>query len=355
MRSSTKPRIVVLGGGFGGLETAFYLRWRLGERADITLISDKDRFLFKPNTIYIPFGLDPEKLMIRLDRPTRRKGITLVQARAREIDPAAKVVHTEDGHFAYNFLVVATGAGTRPEEIPGLREYAETIWTPEAMLGLRAAFARLLADARQGQHRKVLFVVPPNNKCAGPLYELLFMLDTWLRRNRGRAPVDITWTTYEQSYIQAFGPRLHEVASGEFRERGIAGYTGYTAVHEREQFSVRCARRVSTLRRLHAVRGPPAGRARVPPNQHGDPPGRRQPEHLCGGRRGRLPGEASLPRVSPGRCGRGAPGGADPRDAGHGGVRSGQHVRHGAVRQGDVRPGAAPPDRQPREADRGAA
>ncbi len=228
MPITARPQIVVLGGGFGGLEAAFYLRWRLGERAHITLVSDRDRFLFKPNTIYIPFGLDPGKLTIRLDRPTRRKGITLVQARAREIDPAAKVVHTEDGHFAYNFLVVATGAGMRPEEIPGLREYAETIWTPEAMLGLRAAFARLLADARQGQHRKVLFLVPPNNKCAGPLYELVFMLDTWLRRNRGRAPVDITWTTYEQSYIQAFGPRLHEVASGEFRERGIAGYTGYT-------------------------------------------------------------------------------------------------------------------------------
>ncbi len=51
----------------------------------------------------------------------------------------------------------------RPEEIPGLAEHAETIWTPEAMLNLRAAFARLLADARQGTRRQVLFLVPPTS------------------------------------------------------------------------------------------------------------------------------------------------------------------------------------------------
>jgi sulfide:quinone oxidoreductase len=48
--------VVVLGGGFGGLEAAFYLRHRLGDRVDLTLVSDQDHFLFKPNTIYIPFG-----------------------------------------------------------------------------------------------------------------------------------------------------------------------------------------------------------------------------------------------------------------------------------------------------------
>ncbi len=224
MPALARPKVLVLGGGFGGLEAAFYLRWRLGERADLTLVSDRDRFLFKPNLIYIPFGLDPEKLTIPLDRPTRRKNITFVQARAHEIDPAAKVVATDRGPIPYDYLIVATGATMRPAEIPGLAEHAETIWTPEAMLSLRAAFARLLADARQNKRRRVLFLVPPNNKCAGPLYELVFMLDTWLHRNRGRAAVDLAWSTYEASFIQTFGPRLHEVVVGEFARRGVSGH-----------------------------------------------------------------------------------------------------------------------------------
>ncbi len=70
------PRVVVLGGGFGGLEAAFYLRMRLGDRARISLVSDQDHFLYKPNTIYIPFGMDPERLKIPLARPTQRKDIT---------------------------------------------------------------------------------------------------------------------------------------------------------------------------------------------------------------------------------------------------------------------------------------
>src|SRR6266511_3713784 len=76
-----------------------------------------------------------------------------------------------------------------------------------------------------GQDQEVLFVVPENNKCAGPLYEIAFMLETWLRRNKVRDRVMITYSTFEQSFIQAFGPRLHEVVVAEFAERGIEGHT----------------------------------------------------------------------------------------------------------------------------------
>src|ERR687887_368959 len=63
-------RVVVVGGGFGGLETAFDLRLLAGDRAEITLVSDQDHFLFKPNSIYVPFGLDPDRLQV----PHARRG-----------------------------------------------------------------------------------------------------------------------------------------------------------------------------------------------------------------------------------------------------------------------------------------
>jgi sulfide:quinone oxidoreductase len=227
--NGARANVAVLGGGFGGLEAAFYLRMKLGERANITLVSDKDYFLFKPNTIYIPFGLDPEKLKVGLRRPTRRKKITFVKDRVREVDADAKRVRTDGRELSYDYLVVATGADMRPEEVPGLRENAETIWTPREMLALRLALYELLEEAREGKHRRVLFLVAPNNKCAGPLYELVFMLDTWLRRKKVRASIDLTWSTYEQTYIQAFGPRLHDHVVSEFERRVIAGHTNYVA------------------------------------------------------------------------------------------------------------------------------
>lgn len=225
MALKARPNIVVLGAGFAGLEAAFYLRMKLADRANITLVSDKEHFLFKPNTIYIPFGLDPEKLLIRLDKPTRQKQINFIQDTVYEIDPVKKLVDTETPAIHYDHLIVATGAGMRAGEVPGLSRHAQTIWTPQDMLRLRYALHELAEDAGHGRRRKVLFLVPPNNKCSGPLYEMVFMLDTWLRREGYREMVNITWTTVESSYIQAFGPRLDQVVREEFEQRDITGYT----------------------------------------------------------------------------------------------------------------------------------
>jgi NADH dehydrogenase FAD-containing subunit len=220
--------VVVLGGGFGGLEAAFDLRRRVGGRARISLVSDQDHFLFKPNSIYVPFGLDPERLRVPLARPTGRKGIEFVQAHAHEVDPEARRLVVDGRALPYDFLVIATGAGMRAEEVPGLGEHAISTWTPDDMLRLRDAFAELVAAAGRGERRRVLFLVPPNNKCAGPLYEVVLMLETWLRRRDARRGAEITWATYEDSYIQAFGPRLHDVVEREFDRRGITGHYGLT-------------------------------------------------------------------------------------------------------------------------------
>jgi sulfide:quinone oxidoreductase len=225
---SAGARVVVLGGGFGGLEAAFYLRMLVGERAQITLVSDRKCFLFKPNSIYVPFGLDPDRLRVPLARPMARKRIELIQASAREIDTDRRLVVAGNRSIPYDFLVVATGAGMRPSEIPGLAENAISTWTPVDMLRLRAGFEELVEAAIGNQRRRVLFLVPPNNKCAGPLYEIVLMLDSWLRRKKMRQSVEIGWSTFEQTYIQAFGPRLHDVVESEFERRGIAGHPAWT-------------------------------------------------------------------------------------------------------------------------------
>jgi sulfide:quinone oxidoreductase len=224
-----KLRITILGAGFAGLETLFLLRMRLRDRADLTLVSEREAFTFRPNTIYVPFGADPDDLVVDLSKPLRRRHIDFVEGTVTSVDPAAHTVHLADQRTVeYDKLVIATGAAMSPEEIPGLADHAATIWTPESMLGVRERFTRIRDDARDGLHSRVLFLIPPNNKCAGPLYEIVMMFETWLRREGVRDHVDITWSTFERSYIQAFGPRLHELVSEEFAERHIDGYTDET-------------------------------------------------------------------------------------------------------------------------------
>src|SRR5512132_1342802 len=225
--TAAKPRVLILGGGFGGLETAFDLRMLVGDRVKITLVSDQDHFLFKPNSVYVPFGLDPASLRVSLAAPASRRDIHLVEAHAHEVDPDARVVSANGEGFPYDMLVIATGSGVRAAEIPGLAEHAISTWTPQDMLRLRLAFASLVDAAHQNKHKRVIVVVPPNNKCAGPLYEITLMLETWLGGHDAREGTEIAWTTYERSYIQAFGPRLHEVVEKEFERRGIEGHCDY--------------------------------------------------------------------------------------------------------------------------------
>jgi sulfide:quinone oxidoreductase len=93
------------------------------------------------------------------------------------------------------------------------------------MLKLREAFEKVASSAGPGERKSVIFLLPPNNKCSGPLYEIVLMLETWLKRKKVREYVDIIWTTFEKGFIQVFGPRLHEVIGGEFDRRGIEGRT----------------------------------------------------------------------------------------------------------------------------------
>ncbi len=223
---TAKPRVLVLGGGFAALESAFLMRMRMRDRVDLTLVSDNDSFVFRPNTIYIPFGADPESLLVDLHKPLRRRNIAFEHGAVAEVDPEARRVSLADGReLAYDKLVIATGSATAAAEIPGLTEHAATVWTAQEMLGVRERFERVRDRARAGERPRVLFLIPPNNKCAGPLYEIVMMLETWLRREKVRDHVEITWSTFERSFIQAFGPLLHEVVAGEFAERGIAGHT----------------------------------------------------------------------------------------------------------------------------------
>ena len=223
---SQPPQVLVLGGGFAALEAAFLLRMRLHDDVDIRLVSDRDHFLFRPNSIYVPFGADPASLLVDLRKPFSKRGIDFVQGSVAEVDPDTRMVGLADGQrLRYDKLVIATGADTNAGEIPGLSEHAATIWTSDSMLEVRRRFEQARDAARRGEPSRVLFLVPPNNKCSGPLYEIVFMLETWLRRQDARDQVEITWSTYEHGFIQAFGPRLDDLVRSEFSERGIDGHT----------------------------------------------------------------------------------------------------------------------------------
>lgn len=224
----SSDRVVVLGSGFAGLETAFLLRRLAGEkRIELTVVSDQDDFLYTPDAIYLPFGGAERSLHVSLAGPMVRRRIKQRIATVEGIDPARGVVHIADGWpIHYERLVIATGADPNPDEIPGLAEQTCQIRTPGQLHRLGERLRDVARRAAQGLRQQVLFLVPPATTSAVPLYEIVLMLDTWLRRRDLRHRVDLVFTTHEDFYLQAFGSRLHDLVTVEFAARDISGHTG---------------------------------------------------------------------------------------------------------------------------------
>ncbi len=165
MSAAAQPKVVVLGGGFGGLEAAFSLRRTLGEGAGIRLVSDYDRFRFKPSTIYIPFGADPAKFEVPLRPPLAARDIAFLHGQVRNVDPAAKRVDVQQFEPTTMYLMEQAETGTfaevplRPSDDPLTPAEVD----PDKPDGLRARHVAVVAR-RQAAPRcvRVYSAMPPH-------------------------------------------------------------------------------------------------------------------------------------------------------------------------------------------------
>src|SRR5512146_2515455 len=91
----TMARIVVLGGSFGGLTAALELKRLLGKKADVTVVSDEDRFVFLPSLPWLIMGWRrPEDITLKVRDILRPKGIEFVHDAAKQVDPNAPKITT---------------------------------------------------------------------------------------------------------------------------------------------------------------------------------------------------------------------------------------------------------------------
>jgi NADH:quinone reductase (non-electrogenic) len=107
----TRHRVLIVGGGFGGL----YAAKELGkdERVEVTVVDRRNHFLFAPLLYQVATGaVSPGDIAQPLRSILRRqKNTTVLLGEAVDLDPVAREVHLSDGGpIAYDTLIVAAGA-----------------------------------------------------------------------------------------------------------------------------------------------------------------------------------------------------------------------------------------------------
>ena len=162
IQRNQKKRVVIVGGGLGGLRLAEDL---YGSGMQVVLI-DKNNFHQFPPLIYqiASAGIDPSSISFPFRQIFRkRKDFYFRMAEARMVDSEKKILQTSIGKIDYDYLVLAAGATTNFFGNKNIEEWAIPMKTvPEAM-GLRNAllsnFERALTCATEEERQELLNVV----------------------------------------------------------------------------------------------------------------------------------------------------------------------------------------------------
>ena len=103
------PRIVIVGGGFGGISAALSLRHT---RARVTLVDRRNYHLFQPLLYQVATAsLSPSDIATPIRALTRGlANCQVVMGRVTSVDTEGCEVVTDEGRMAYDYLVLATGA-----------------------------------------------------------------------------------------------------------------------------------------------------------------------------------------------------------------------------------------------------
>jgi NADH dehydrogenase len=132
-----KHRVLLLGGGFGGLNAAQKLK---RAPVDVTLIDRRNFHLFQPLMYQVATGsLSPGEIAAPLRGVlSKHKNVQVLLGEAADIDPAAKRVILRDGAaFPYDSLIVATGSQTSYYGKDEWREWAPSLKSVEEATAIR--------------------------------------------------------------------------------------------------------------------------------------------------------------------------------------------------------------------------
>lgn len=145
-KTSSCPRVIIVGGGFGGIELSKHLQ---DERVEVVLVDRHNYHTFQPLLYQVATGaLEAETITF----PVRRlfqdhKNLNFQLADVLKVNPEKNTIDTSVGEIAYDYLVLATGAVTNFFGDEKLEHFCMGMKTVPEALNLRSMILQSLESA----------------------------------------------------------------------------------------------------------------------------------------------------------------------------------------------------------------
>ncbi len=207
-------KILILGAGFGGLETATGLAEILDEGYEITLVDKNDAFFIGFSKIDVLFGRATAGEVSYRYENLRAEGVRFVRDTITEIDTDRWTVRTRRHTLTYDYLVIALGADLALEAVPGFVESGGHEFY--SMRGAEA-LAPVLREFTTGTLVLGIFRMP--YKCPPAPYEVACQLHHFFVAGGVRDGIDLKIVIPGPRPVK--NPRVSEVLGRQLSEHGI--------------------------------------------------------------------------------------------------------------------------------------
>jgi len=216
-------RVTVIGAGFGALTAIRKLR-AADASLHIDVIAPKPEFVYFPGTIWIPTGLrKPEDLVVPLHNFFRRQKVVFHKAEVTGLRDGGRTVETTAGDIANDGLIIASG-GRFLRKLPGIEHSITPCGGIDATVEMRDRLAAMdggtIAFGFAGNPKE------PSAMRGGPVFEFLFGIDTWLRKQGRRDKFKLVFFSPAPRPGARLGPKAVEGILAEMDRRDVKTYLG---------------------------------------------------------------------------------------------------------------------------------
>ncbi|HEY5498885.1 MAG TPA: FAD-dependent oxidoreductase [Bacteroidales bacterium] len=183
-------KVLILGGGFAGVQTAIELQ--KSSQFEVTLVSDRDYLFVYPISIWIPVRTNTfEDVKVPLAKIQKKYPFNLVIDKVTKIQASNNQVICESQILSYDYLVVAFGADKMQHK--GITNTLTICGKPQQTLELRDKLDSLI---QKGTGKIAIgFGGNPKDKSAvrgGPAFELIFNIHHYLKKKGLRKNFELT-------------------------------------------------------------------------------------------------------------------------------------------------------------------